>query len=57
MSKREKGAKWGLESEKGGKKDGMRLKGRAARFKVGPRTPLSCAARDDHVRVSTSVPS
>jgi hypothetical protein len=35
----------------------MRLKGRVARFKVGPRAPSSRAACDDHARVSTSAPS
>uniref|UniRef100_A0A2N9FY00 Uncharacterized protein n=1 Tax=Fagus sylvatica TaxID=28930 RepID=A0A2N9FY00_FAGSY len=48
MSKRAEKAKWGPESEKGRKSDGMRAKGRAACFKVGPRVPSSRAARDDH---------
>ena len=53
MSKRAKGAKWGPRSEKGEKKDGMRLKG----FKVGPRAAWSRAAHDHHAWVSTSAPS
>uniref|UniRef100_A0A2N9F6M9 Uncharacterized protein n=1 Tax=Fagus sylvatica TaxID=28930 RepID=A0A2N9F6M9_FAGSY len=57
MSKRAKGRSGVQRAKKERKKDGMRLKGRAARFKVGPRAPSSRAARDDHARVSTSAPS
>ena len=38
----------GSRERKGRKKDEMRAKGCAARFKVGPRAPSSRAARDDH---------
>jgi hypothetical protein len=37
MSKRARGGKVGSKEKKGKKKDEMRLKGRAARIKVGPR--------------------
>uniref|UniRef100_A0A2N9I8Z2 Uncharacterized protein n=1 Tax=Fagus sylvatica TaxID=28930 RepID=A0A2N9I8Z2_FAGSY len=47
----------GSREEKGRKSDGMRAKGRAASFKVGPRAPSSRAARDDHAPVSTSAPN
>jgi hypothetical protein len=47
----------GSREEKGRKSDGMRAKGRAASFKVGPRAPLSRAVRDDHAPVSTSAPN
>jgi hypothetical protein len=47
----------GSREEKGRKSDGMRAKGRAACFKVGPRAPSSRAARDDHAPVSTSAPN
>ena len=40
----------GSRERNGRKKDGMRAKGRAACFKVGPRAPSSRAARDDHAR-------
>jgi hypothetical protein len=47
----------GSREEKGRKSDGMRAKGRAASFKVGPSAPSSRAARDDHAPVSTSAPN
>jgi hypothetical protein len=47
----------GSREEKGRKSDGMRAKGRAACFKVGPRAPSSRAARDYHAPVSTSAPN
>jgi hypothetical protein len=57
MSKRAEKAKWGPERKKGEKSDGMRAKGRAASFKVGPSAPSSRAARNDHAPVSTSAPN
>uniref|UniRef100_A0A2N9GMW6 Uncharacterized protein n=2 Tax=Fagus sylvatica TaxID=28930 RepID=A0A2N9GMW6_FAGSY len=47
----------GSREEKGRKSDGMRAKGHAACFKVGPRAPSSRAACDDHAPVSTSAPN
>uniref|UniRef100_A0A2N9GSA8 Uncharacterized protein n=1 Tax=Fagus sylvatica TaxID=28930 RepID=A0A2N9GSA8_FAGSY len=57
MSKRAEKGEVGSRERKGRKRDEMRTKGRAARFKVGPRAPSSRAARDDHAPVSTSAPN
>jgi hypothetical protein len=56
MSKRARGGEVGSRERKGKENDEMKGKGRAARFKVGPRAASSRAAYDDHVRVSTSAP-
>ena len=57
MSKKVDWGGVGSRGEKERKKDGMRLKGRAARFKVGPHAPSSRAARDHHARVSIFAPN
>ena len=51
MSKRARKGEVGPREKKERKKDEMRLKGRAARIKVGPRAASSRAARDDHVQI------
>ena len=57
MSERAERGKVGSRERKGRRKDEMKKKRRAAHFKVGPHAPSSRAARDDHARVSTSVPN
>ncbi len=50
MSKRVDWGEVGSGGKKGEKKDEMRLKGRTADFKVGPRGGRSRATRNDHMR-------
>jgi hypothetical protein len=47
----------GSREQKERKRDGMRAKGRAACFKVGPSAPSSRAARDGHAPAPTSTPN
>jgi hypothetical protein len=56
MSKRTRG-EVGSREKKERKKDEMKGKGRAARFKVGPRSTSSRAVHDDHARVPSLAPS
>ena len=51
MSKRARRGEVGSREEKERKKDGMGLKNRVARIKVGPRAASSRATRDDDARV------
>jgi hypothetical protein len=57
MSENAKRGEVGSRERKGRKRNEMRAKRSAARFKVGPRAPSSRAAHDDYARVSTSAPN
>jgi hypothetical protein len=57
MSKKARGGEVGSRREKGKKKDEMRLKGHAARFKVGPRAASSCSITHESPASRQSTPS